>query len=194
MNSSQAAKLNKRNRHAFTLIELLVVIIIIAIVSSLTIPDYFKLRSRARFEREVQNVIGILAYARDTAVRTGTDTIVRFDPSTETFAIQIDQSDTGSDKPLALQNEDQNSNSSSVPRSIQLGSDVTIVNFQILQPTGQLQSMLQQNQSLPGEFRFHGDGTCDGLEFQIVSRDGFNSRLVVSAATGGVQVKSEYEQ
>ena len=177
----------------FTLIELLVVIIIIAVVSSLTVPEYFKLHSRAKFDKSTQAVVGILAYARDTAIQSGSDTIVRFDQSSETFTITVDQSDIGSDIPIALQQQSIDANVVVPPRTEGLGQDVGIVNFQVLQPTGQIPTM-PQNQSAPGEFRFHGDGSADGVQFKLVSNDGYNANIVVAASTGKVSVKSDYER
>ncbi len=180
-------------RRAFTLIELIVVIIIIAVVSSLTVPEYFKLHARAKFDRSTQSVIGILAYARDTAVQSGSDTIVRFDPSSETFTITLDQTDTGSDIPLALQQQSIDANVVIPPRMEGLGQDVGVTNFQVLQPTGQIPTTMPQQQSTPGEFRFHGDGSSDGVQFKLVSSDGYSANIAVAAATGKVSVKSEYE-
>jgi type IV pilus assembly protein PilE len=60
-----------KNNKGFTLIELLVVVLIIGILASIAIPQYFKVVERSRIA-EAQNVFASLASAEERALaRTG---------------------------------------------------------------------------------------------------------------------------
>jgi prepilin-type N-terminal cleavage/methylation domain-containing protein len=68
-----------QNQRGFSLWELIIVIAIIAIVSTIAIPNMFGARGRAKVGGAVENLKGDLNYARITAVRECAMVVVRFD-------------------------------------------------------------------------------------------------------------------
>jgi type II secretion system protein H len=170
-------------RRGFTLIELIVVIIIMAVLSAVAVPSYMKLYARSKFDGSVQEIMSVCRWARDMAVETGLETIVRFDPQTETFIAAANQPEVLADMPTVMleQREQQEQNAAPPPRIHALSEDLSIVDFQSYRPELSFASGSAESATV---IRFRHDGSCDGGRFAIASDSGYRAIVEIAAATG----------
>jgi prepilin-type N-terminal cleavage/methylation domain-containing protein len=80
------------NKKGFTMIELTVTLAILGIISAIGIPSYFSWLPKYRLQTSVRNIYDDLNMARSRAVRTGTLTVVKFDPANNTYTVFLDTS------------------------------------------------------------------------------------------------------
>jgi prepilin-type N-terminal cleavage/methylation domain-containing protein len=194
-NAGKGRCLHARAVRGFTLIEMIVLIIIIAIVTSIAVPSYSHFLAHTRFNSSVQEVMSLMAFARDSSVQSGRDTIVRFDHSSETFEVAVDTPDPSPDLPTALQ--DQNAEVQQVipPRTATLGEDVGVVDFQVFSKgMAQGNSNSQNSQSSANStLRFHQDGSSDAANFTIAGQEGFRADIEISPLTGRARIRDDDE-
>jgi len=178
-------------QRGFTLIEIIVLIIIIAVLSGVAVPAYSRFYARSKFQRSVQEVVGLLAWARDAAIQAGADSIVRFDAQTETFMVTVESPSVGEDAPLAFQ-ETPEALVPPQPRLLRLGEDVSARDLQVYNPSASAGG-LPAGQPSVTEFRFYEDGRSDGAVFTLLSQDGFRAEFEIAPLTGRVVVHDEGE-
>lgn len=178
------------SRRGFTLIEMIVLIMIMAVVSSIAVPTYARFHAKAKFDHTVQELVGSFAWARDTAIQTGSDATVRYDPQTGVFAITVDQPSVTMDAPAALQSAQDVIQTADFNHVTVLGEDVIVTDIAV---GGQSQNNQGggQTRTQAGEFSFHEDGSCDGARMVVRSQDGYSSLIEVLPLTGSAVVSDE---
>ncbi len=77
-----------REDSGFTLIELMVAIAIMAILSAIAIPSYFKWLPRHRVGTAARAVMSTLEFARINAIKTNADVTVIFDWANERLTVE----------------------------------------------------------------------------------------------------------
>jgi prepilin-type N-terminal cleavage/methylation domain-containing protein len=193
----------------FTLIEILVVIIIIAVMSSVAVPAYFRFLAHSSFVQSVQQTVSLLGWARNAAVETGTNVSVQFDLHAGTITVSVPQRDTSSgpsriaaDMPTAMQDQ-QDASATVQPRVSPLGEDITVTGLTVIpgaagsDPTnGGANPLPADNQAQSGNqaqqaINFYSDGTADNAQFALVSTDGFHASVAVVPTTGRAIVGDE---
>lgn len=174
----------------FTLIEMLVLIIIIAVLSSIAVPSYSRFHASMEFKQSVRSVVGLLQYARQTAIQNNADVIVSYDPRAAAFHVIMDIPDPGPDQPAALQDS---TDSMPVPAAYvtTLGEDVVVQDFQVL--NGLTGELMTQSGEGP-QITFHDDGTCDGARIVLASSKGYQEEIDVWPTTGRASIVSEENQ
>jgi prepilin-type N-terminal cleavage/methylation domain-containing protein len=170
--------MSQRRDRAFTLIELLVVILIIAVISAVVVPAFAGYYAKARFESAIRQVEDYFALAREKAVKGDTTVTLHFETGTHVFSIAIDPLPPQNDMPTAmLTAEGTDLGGSQDVMPFRLGDEFRVESFHVTagaDPSATTQS----------DVRFHGDGTSDGAELVVVSRQGFNAHLVLSPMDG----------
>lgn len=168
------------NWRAFTLIEMLVLIIILAMLSSVVVPASTRFYAKAKFQQNVQDVVGLLAYARSSAIESNSESVVRFDAQTDTFMVTRDSTTPATDVPTALQDTQ---DAAQIPDSkiTRLGEDVMVADFKSYDPAGDSNSSMGQKMA---ELRFHDDGSSSGGQFVIRSMNGYSAIVEVAPMTG----------
>ena len=169
-----------RKRLAFTLIEMLVLIIILAMLSSVVVPASTRFYAKAKFQQSVQDIVGLLAYARSSAIESNTESVVRFDAQTDTFMVTRDSTTPAADVPSALQ-ESQDAAPIPESRISRLGDDIMVADFKSYDPTGDSNSSMGQKMA---ELRFHEDGSSSGGQFVLRSMNGYAEIVEVAPMTG----------
>jgi prepilin-type N-terminal cleavage/methylation domain-containing protein len=175
----------------FTLIEMLVLIILIAIMSSVAVPRYANFLAKARYRQAVRETLDLFAWARERAVQTQSDVVVRFDPQSETFLVTVDSPNPGADLPTALQSSQEAQTAvATAPRAVTLGENVMVADFRVYSSMAN-NSASRQSGSRTLELRFRDDGSCDGASFIIVSAEGDRSNIEVLPASGKAVVRDD---
>lgn len=175
---------------AFTLIEMLVLIIIIAVLTSVAVPAYARFHARAKFQQSVQETVSLLAWARDQAIQNGADSVIRFDPQTETFQVTVETPGADADRPSAVQ-ESQEAGAPAAPRTLNLGDEVAIPDFTVY---GAQQSMAASPDNTRRELRFHDDGRSNGAQFVMVRPgDSYAVLIDISPAAGRITTRNPNE-
>jgi prepilin-type N-terminal cleavage/methylation domain-containing protein len=196
-----AGRQNLRARLArgFTLIEMIVLIIIIAVITAVAVPAYSRFYAHIKFDGSVQQVMSLLAFARDSAVQASRDSTLQFDPGSETFAVAVDTPDPSPDQPTALQDAANIESQQLVPpRTATLGQDVGVVDFQVFQKGSSQgnpnpQSGMNSQGAGNNTIHFHQDGSSDAANFTIAGQEGFRVDVEVSPLTGRARIKDEGE-
>src|SRR5579872_4956340 len=192
-----------QRQRGFTLIEILVVIIIIAVMSSVAVPAYFRFLAHTSFTQSVQQTVSLLAWARNAAVETGSDVTVQFDLHAGTITVQVQQPDTSggqsglaSDMPTAMQDQ-QNSATPIQPRVSPLGEDMSVTGLTVVpgaagsDPTNGSANPLPAGNQAQQAINFYSDGTADSAQFALVSADGFRADVSVVPTAGRAIVSDE---
>ncbi len=170
----------------FTLIEMVVVIFIIAIVSSVVVPAYSHMVAKARFQKSVQEVVGLLTWARNAAKQAGADSSVKFDAQSGAFAVTVESAGQVADVPTALQQtQTQEGTETQNTRTYKLDEEAIITNFTMY--NGGVQETTQSQTSMPNEIRFHEDGSSNGGQFVMTGIDGHSVGINISPLTGRVE-------
>jgi prepilin-type N-terminal cleavage/methylation domain-containing protein len=183
-------KMAGRLRRGFTLIEMLVLIIIIAVLSSIAVPNYSRFHASMKFKQSVRSVVGLLQYTRQSAVQNNADATLGYDPRSGSFHVVVDVPDPGQDQPAALQDSPESTAAPAVYQTT-LGEDVVVQNFEVLDPgTGQLVSQSGEGPQIT----FHDDGTCDGARIVLASSQGQQEEVDVWPTTGRATVVGEENQ
>ncbi len=181
-----------RPRRAFTLIEMVVVIIIIAVMASVAVPAYARLKERMQFSQSIQQAVEFFAWARQTAISTGADCTVHFDAQTETFTAMATPPPPQTDLPAAMQTsaeQTQEQSSLTMQRGLSLGDKVAVQAFTVYGPDLGASGSQQQN-----DMTFHEDGSSDGGKLLLVSSSGAAEEIDVASMTGQVSAVSADEQ
>ena len=164
-----------RTRRGFTLIELIVVITIIAVMTSVVTPAYFRYWDKSKFESAATTLVEALSFARDCAIQNDVSTRVLFTSSDQRVHVSCPAPLSRNDGPVA----DQSSSASAgaEDRDFILYDEFAISDFR---------SASGRNRN---EFRFNGDGTSDGAEIMLISSKGYSARVTVSASNGSVTME-----
>ena len=177
--------------HAFTLIELIVVIIIMAVLSAVAVPSYTRLYARAKFDGSVQEVVSIFRWARETAVETGLDTTVRFDPQAAIFIASAQHPEPTTDAPtVVVEQQEEQTSQAFVPRTYEIGEDIAVSDFQSYR---QSLGAASTDSAEASTVRYRHDGSCDGARFLLSSSGGHRAMLEIAAATGKPSIIEEQE-
>lgn len=170
-------------------------IIIIAVMSGVMVPSYARFHSHAQFEQRVRNVLDLFSWARETAVQTSSNVTVRYDSQTAMFTVQIEQPETTSDLPTALQDPEEGAVVAPQPRILSLGEDMQVAGFQT-EPSAQ--SALNNSSSpLAGaqqEVLFTDDGTSNRARLTLVSIEGYQETIDILPTTGRAILRNENDQ
>lgn len=180
---------SRRSARAFTLIEIIVLIIIIAVLSSVAVPRYARFYARTKFQQSVQAVVGLLAWAREAAIQTGADNLLRFDAQTETFLVTVETPRLEDDLPTALVGASDAADLLE-PRALTLGENVVVRDFAVYNLRPPSAAATADRPSMP-QLRFREDGSCDGARFLLLSQDGYRAEIEVAPLTGRVVVHDE---
>ncbi len=172
-----------KNDRGFTLIEIMVVIVIIAVTASILVPAYGKIYAKQKFNSDVAAVENIVTWAHITAAAQDEDV---------TLSVNSQQGAITAEAPPPVPSQDQ-------PQSFQQSNSSTVNSGQPLQRIVLLHSTtqvrLQANSSgmqpvgssAPGQqIIFHGDGTCDGGDLEMIDVSGNDALLHIDAATSQV--------
>lgn len=99
-------------RRGFTFIEILVVVGILIILVGITAPRLGGMLDHSQFQAASRDLVGLLRYARDTAVVRGDGCEVRFDPEGGRYRIgfvhldedgnPVDEQETSDDDPIQI--------------------------------------------------------------------------------------------
>lgn len=179
-----------QNRRGFTLIEMLVLIIIIAVLSSIAVPNYSRFHASMQFKQSVRSVVGLIQYTRQAAIQNNSDATLSYDPRAASFHVVVDVPNLGQDQPAALQDAQDSAVALSAYQTT-LGEDVIVQDFQVLDSTtGQL---VAQSGEGP-QITFHDDGTCDGARIILGSSQGQQEEIDVWPTTGRASVVGEESQ
>jgi type II secretion system protein H len=175
---------NRPRANGFTLIEMLVVIVIVAVLTSISVPRYNDFVLRARFREAVQRVISIFAEARNRAVQSGSECTVRYDPQAGMFIVESDAPRSGGDHPVALE-EAPEMTAVGGAQPFELAENVTISDFRI---SGS-ESMSERNRRL--QIRFYDDGRADGALIELTSEEGDRASIEIAPLTGRATVMED---
>ena len=165
-------------RRAFTLIELLVVIFIIAVTSAIIVPAFAGFLDKARFDAEIRRLQDYFAVAREKAVKGDTTVTLHFEHSLHEFSISVDALPPQNDLPtvlLSAASADMNRNQDA--GRYHIGDEYHVENFAVANSLG-------TGADAGTDAHFHGDGTCDGADLTMVSRQGYTAHLTLSPMTG----------
>lgn len=174
----------RRMPGAFTLIELLVVILIIAVMSAVVIPAFAGYLEKSRFDAEIRRLQDYFALAREKAVKCDTNVALHFDHGIHQFSIAVDPLPPATDMPTAMLTgggADVSPNQETAP--YRLGDDYQVEDFSVSSgngPAGTTQT----------DVRFHGDGTSDGADLEVVSRQGYTAHLTLSPMNGRLALRA----
>jgi prepilin-type N-terminal cleavage/methylation domain-containing protein len=174
--------MSTRQARAFTLIELLVVIIIIAIISAVVVPAYNSSYTKAKFDAEVRNIQDYFAQAREIAVKDDTTVTIHFEPGTHEFSMVADRLPPATDLPSDMLTTATQSSGSPDAAPYRPGDDYRIEGYNVSSNSNA--SVTTSPGVTRTDVQFHGDGSCDGLDFQVVSRQGYSTRLSLNPMSG----------
>lgn len=183
---------HRRPNTGFTLIEMITILIIIAIMSSLTVPYYARFRDRADFDRSVSILEGELNNARHSAIQTGADCVVRFDPQIDVFTIAVEVPEAQSDTPAAMQDQP-DALRIPPPKSVNIGDNIGVQEFRPLINHDSQSNDTTENRAMT-EMRFHEDGSSDGGTITLISPHGFAAQIQITPQSGAVRVQQDNER
>jgi type II secretion system protein H len=170
--------MSQHRSRAFTLIELLVVILIIAVMAAIMVPAFSGYYEKSRFDAEIRRIEDYFALARERAVKGDTIVTLHFEHTAHQFSMLIEPLPPQNDMPTAMLTA---AGTDLIPSQdvapCLIGDDYQVENFVVSGAGGS--SGLSQT-----DVQFRGDGTSDGAELEIKSRQGYTARLVLSPATG----------
>lgn len=179
---------HNRCTRGFTLIEMLVMIIIIAVLSSVAVPKYYDFAMKSRFQESVHRVLAMFSDARDKAIQSGADCVVRFDPQSATFVVETELSPPEADQPAALQ--DSPDSLPALPSEpLQLGENITVSDFQMMDPTQQQQRPMDRSRTM--EIHFHDDGRADGAAIMLAGAEGERAAIEIASLTGRASLRED---
>ncbi len=170
-------------RRGFTLIEMIVLVIIIAVISSAIIPSYSRYRDRARFDQNVQHILELLSWARETAIQTNANSVVRFDHQSQMFTVVVEQPDSSgnTDQPAALQESQEAAQQAIQPRAISLGEDMNVIPLQ----SGSNSGSMSAGPGVNGQdLVFRDDGTSSGMQYAVAGTGNGQALINVNAVSG----------
>lgn len=176
--------MNCRSRGAFTLIELMVVILIIAVVSAVIVPAYGGFYAKSRFDGEIKRIQDFVAEARARAVAGDTTVTLHFERGADVFTISVDTLPQQNDLPTALL-EDSGRNQIGDIDPYHVNDEFRVENFTV-QGTGSANPA--SGRTGISDVQFRGDGTSDGAEMSILSRDGLAAHLIISPVDGQLKI------
>ena len=171
----------------FTLIELLVVILIIAVMSAVIIPAFAGYYEKSRFDAEVRRVQDYFALAREKAVKGDTSVTLHFEHSIHEISMSVDPLPPQNDLPTAMLTDagtEQGTGQPALP--LHIGEDYNVENFHVSSADGP--AGLTQT-----DVRFHGDGTSDGAEMSLRSRQGYTALLTLTPMNGRLSLSAPPE-
>jgi prepilin-type N-terminal cleavage/methylation domain-containing protein len=169
----------RQRRGGFTLIEMIVLIMIMAILSGIAVPAYSRFHARMQFDKNVQDVITLLSWARDTAQQLGGECVVELDRQTNIFVATPEQPAQITDQPADMVQTDQAAQQL-YPRQVMLPETITVAEFV------QFGTQSDYNSGGQSRLRFHADGTCDGVGLTLAGINGHTATIEVSPMTGRI--------
>ena len=177
---------DNRLKRGFTLIEMLVMIMIIAILSSVAVPRYYDFAMKSRFHESVLKVVSVFTEARNKAIQSGADCIVRFDPQNGAFIVESEVAAPGGDQPVALQ-EQPDTSAVAATEPMRLGEDIIIGDFQ----KDESQSSQTRERMRVMEIRFHEDGRAEAAMIELQSSGGDRAVIEITPLTGRAAIREE---
>ena len=163
---------------AFTLIELLVVILIIAVMSAVVVPAFAGYYEKSRFDGEIRRLQDYFALAREKAVKSDTNVSLHFEHSAHMFSMVVDPPPPQNDMPTAMLTAAGTDLSPSLDvLPFHVGEDYDVDSFVVTGGGGP--SAVTQT-----DVHFHGDGTSDGADMNIRSKQGYTAHLSLSPMDG----------
>jgi prepilin-type N-terminal cleavage/methylation domain-containing protein len=180
---SRAPRLRQR---AFTLIEMLVLIIIMAVLSSVVVPAYSRLRDQSAFDAHIGDLVGFLAQMRSLAVEQGCDVELTFDAQSESFRARAETGDLSGDLPTVMAGTLE-ATPTALERTFTFPEDFAVADFQVFGPEVYLNAAASAQQAT---IRFHEDGTSDGMRFVVQRATGQSATITVWPSTGLAEVES----
>lgn len=176
-------------RRGFTLIEMLVLIIIIAVVSSVAVPAYGRFHARARFDQAVGRIVYVLAWAKDSAIEHGADSVVRFDFQTDTFTGIVELPAQATDVPVEVQDAAERGRTTPEPKFVKLTDNARVIEIVPFDPRGT--RVEGRRGTRESEIRFREDGTTEGALIRVVGPVGHAVEIEVAPATGNIRVRAD---
>jgi type II secretory pathway pseudopilin PulG len=164
---------------------MLVLIVIMAVLSTVVVPAFSRLRDRAVFETHVGRVTSFLTQARAQAIELGTEVEVRFDPQTETFSARADSAVAGEDLPTALANIP-DAATTVYDQTLALPEDYRILEVEVFGPDALAGELASGRETV---LYFREDGTCDGLRFTVLRENRYAVVVTLWPATASVDVE-----
>lgn len=87
--------MNTIRKNGFTLMELMIVIAIVAILSSVAIPNFIGWLPERRLDLAAQDILQGLQKSRSKAIMTNRQVVVDFDDAAESFSAFVDEDASG---------------------------------------------------------------------------------------------------
>jgi len=175
-----------RGAKGFTLIEMVVLIIIMAVMSSVVVPAYSRLKDRAAFQTRIAAVVGFLSEARSRAIELGTPIQVRYDPQSDTFTAQGETTFEAADLPTDVSSTTEAA-AVAYQRTLTLPEDCRILDLTAFGPEIVYSNVLSQQETV---IYFREDGSCDGLRFTLLRETGDAVTITLWPATGTIDVEA----
>jgi prepilin-type N-terminal cleavage/methylation domain-containing protein len=174
-------------RGGFTLIEMLVIIIIIAVMSSLIVPEYRHFADHQSYLSSEALVRDALLQAREMAIDRDTTVTLSYNSGANAITLSADAVTTPTDAPSSVSSDNtatQQANSAANPQdqTIPLGGDIAIAGMKTSQQAAGIPNSSQQGQSTATQIQFRGDGTCDGATLTVISPLGYSTQVMLSRA------------
>ncbi|HSV72234.1 MAG TPA: type II secretion system protein [Chthonomonadales bacterium] len=169
----------------FTLVELITIIVIMMVVASITVPAWARFHDRVVFERVVARVAAEVNAARESALREGAGSSVRYDAQSNALVVTTSGHVEDTDAPVALQELD-DARRPAGERAMGLLEDVAIAEFTSY---AGIDGSPVSPEAGADTLRFHDDGSSDGGEILVVSATGRMARIAVLPTTGRVVVE-----
>jgi len=169
---------------AFTLIELLVVILIIAVISGVMVPAFAGFYDKSRFDAEVRRIQDYFALAREKAVKGDVTVTLHFERGIHQFSIAVDPLPAQDDLPTTMLTDASTQQGASQDVApYQIGSEFQVENFSVTGASG-------PSATTQTDARFNGDGTSDGADLQLTSRQGYTAHLSLSPMNGRLTLEA----
>ncbi len=164
---------------------MVVLIIIMAVMSSVIVPAFSRLRDRASFDTRIGQIIAFLSEARARAMELGTDVELRYDEQSASFTAYGQTVLSSADMPTELA-ETSETAVAAYQRTFVIPSDFRVGDVTAFGP--ELNTGVLSGPQVV--VRFHPDGTCDGLRFTIVRETGEAAVLTMWPTTGAIDVEA----